>query len=373
MTGIYIHIPWCSGSCIYCDFHHSVFTGNMKRMVNAMYKEMDLKKNYAGREKITSIYFGGGTPSILSPATIGDFIRRICRTFDMSSNPEITLEANPEHLKPDYLNKIRREGINRLSIGVQSFHPEDLIFMNRTHSPAQAFSCLYHAKKSGFENISIDLIYGFPGLSNSKWEQNLDRFLEMNLPHLSAYQMTIEPGTVLYHRVLKKRVREISEATVIRQYEILLKKTGANGYRQYEISNFAGKGRISRHNTLYWKGKKYIGIGPSAHSFNGSSRQWNVPANEKYIRCLQKGRRFSQTETLTQQQRFNEYVMTGLRTMWGINTDMVLRDFGPEQVKHVNRLMQGKYCSYAEQKNDRIILNDRGKIIADRIIEDLFI
>lgn len=344
-------------------------------MIDAISTEIEMvaASDYLQREPVETIYFGGGTPSLLDEMELKQLFTGLQNRFTISTNAEITLEANPDDINPEQLTLWRRLGVNRLSIGVQSFFDEDLRFMNRAHDAGQAIQCLQEAKKAGFDNLSIDLIYGVPGMSDEKWEKNIDIAIGENIPHLSCYALTVEPSTALDIMIKKHRAPDVDPELQARQFLILINKLQAAGYEHYEISNFSLPGKRSRHNTSYWQGKTYAGIGPSAHSFNRISRQWNVANNAIYMQTVEEGKRPFEIESLTLVQQKNEYIMTALRTMEGIDLDIVEDRFGHEEVQRLISLIQPEVSSKKAIVNQQhIILTSTGKLFADGIASDLF-
>jgi oxygen-independent coproporphyrinogen-3 oxidase len=373
MNGIYIHIPFCKKVCFYCDFHFTVSLKQKDRLIEAIIKEIDLRKDYIGNQHIESIYLGGGTPSILSSGEIGRVLNQIDKYFSIADDNEITLEVNPDDINMTYLRELQDIGINRLSIGIQSFFDEDLHWMNRRHTAEDAELSVKLSQDIGFHNLNIDLIYGNPGLSVERWTQNLETFFRLNVPHLSAYHLTIEPKTVFGYYKRKGRLSEMNEDESLAQYEILINKMQAHGYQHYEISNFCKDGYYARHNTNYWKQGNYLGLGPSAHSFNGHSRQWNVSVNSRYIDAIKNGEPFYESEDLTENDRFNEYLLTRLRTMWGIDTEEIAKNFGEKYLEHLNkRLIKFKKADYVKAINNKIYLTETGMFVSDSIISELF-
>lgn len=319
MAGIYIHIPFCKQACSYCDFHFSTKLINKSAVLDAILKELELRKEYlSANELVQSIYFGGGSPSLLTSDELEKLIGAIKQNFNLSSDIELTLEANPDDLSKEKLLALKVAGINRLSVGVQSFHQKDLEFMNRAHNSEQAITCIKRAQDIGFENISLDLIFGSPTTSLNMWEENLETFFSLNVPHLSAYSLTVETGTKLEHDIRKKRTTPLNDDKGFEQYEFLQKSLKSNCFEQYEVSNYCKNNKIAKHNTAYWFGKNYLGVGPSAHSYNGCSRQWNVSNNSKYVNALKNKLPFFEQEHLSEQNRYNEYLITRLRTKWGV-------------------------------------------------------
>jgi oxygen-independent coproporphyrinogen III oxidase len=373
MAGIYIHVPWCRKVCVYCDFHFSVSMRNKSRLIECMLDEIELQRDYLNEATIESVYFGGGTPSVLNPDELHAILDKICSRFNLSANAEISLEANPDDLSLTYLRDLNDLGINRLSIGVQSFFDDDLAWMNRRHNRDQSVNSVEISKKAGFDNISIDLIYGIPGMKPAKWKENLIIAFNNQINHLSAYHLTLEKKTVYFHKVSKGVMEEPDETAGLQQYEILMDIAEREGFLHYEISNFCLPGRFSVHNTSYWLQKHYLGIGPSANSFNGRSRQWNIRNNSLYINKIEDGIIPCESEDLDLIKRYNEYVLTSLRTMWGTDRKVIKNNFGDELSEYFNResrifIDQGKI----EQSGSRVMLGRSGKFIADGIISQLF-
>jgi oxygen-independent coproporphyrinogen-3 oxidase len=374
MAGIYLHIPFCRNSCNYCDFHFSTDPAHAEDLIIAMGREIHLRKEYLKGMEIDTIYFGGGTPSFIKTVYIEDLLNVIVKNFKISDNPEITLEGNPEDLKPAYLQEILKIGINRLSIGIQSFFDDDLKFMNRIHDADQAKLSIKEARNAGFKNINIDLIYGFPGLLDKKWNINIETAIGFHVEHLSAYHLSYEPSTVLYYRKAKNRISEISENESHKQFAKLCKRMKSAGYVHYEISNFAIKGFYSRHNSGYWKQIPYLGIGPSAHSYNGTSRQWNIPRNMSYIKGIASNKGFFETEELDLKSRYHDYVMTSVRTIWGTDSEYILDEFGSEIHDHFIIHASG-FINSGDliHKGNKYYLTEKGILISDYIIKKLFI
>jgi oxygen-independent coproporphyrinogen-3 oxidase len=377
MAGIYIHIPFCKQACNYCDFHFSTSLKNKEAFLTALKKEIALQKTYLyTREKaknISTIYFGGGTPSLLSSDELLQIFDSLNKHFEIDSNAEITLEANPDDLTQQKIRELKSTPINRFSIGIQSFYDEDLKLMNRAHTSQNAISAVKGAQDAGFENITIDLIYGIPTLTNHNWRNNLQNAFLLDVKHISAYCLTVEPKTVLAHQVKTGKIKNVDEQQSAEQFEIMLEGMKQNKFIQYEISNFCKDGFFSKHNSNYWLKEKYLGLGPSAHSFNGESRQWNVSNNALYISALEKGELNFEKELLTETQRYNEYVMTSLRTMWGTSLDYIHTHFDETYhtyiLKEVKKFITSSDVIHDENK---LYLTDKGKLIADRIASDLF-
>lgn len=371
MAGIYIHIPYCRKVCYYCDFHFTVSFRDVNPMLSAVIRELEERKDYLQGETVDTIYFGGGTPSAIDFDKIRLILDTIHKNYSISPTPEITLEANPDDLHPTYFRNIKAIGINRLSIGIQSFLERDLKWMNRRHSAEKSVESVKFAYEHGFENINIDLIYGIPGLTREEWRYNLDQFFKLHIPHLSAYHLTIEPKTVFGVRKKRGQFAEITEDESVAQFEILLEETAKNGYLHYEISNFAREGFFSRHNLGYWENKIYLGAGPSAHSFDGSTRRWNTKSHTEYIRKAGTGEKYYEEEILTPDERFNDYILTRLRTMWGINIPEIEKNFGNSYASDVQKTAR-EYSYYLVMEKDNIRLNNKGKFIADRIASEFF-
>lgn len=373
MAGVYIHIPFCRKACHYCNFHFSTSLQLQENFVTALLREIELQKNYLS-QPVSTIYFGGGTPSILPLANIRNIISGLKKSFIIENNAEITLEANPDDITSEKLAEWKQIGINRLSIGVQSFIQEDLAWMNRAHNAAQALDCITLAQKAGFNNLTIDLIYGTPVLSDEDWEKNVNTAIALQIPHLSCYALTVEPKTALEKLIKQKTLADVDAEKQARHFELLMQWMKEAGYEHYEISNFAKPGFRSRHNSSYWQGKSYLGLGPSAHSFNGTSRQWNIANNALYIQSLLKGIVPFEEEVLTNEQQLNEYVMTSLRTMEGISLQKVIRDFGNDKYEYLIKTAQPQLdYQHLTVENDYMKTTTKGKLLADGIAADLFI
>ena len=372
MAGIYIHIPFCKQACNYCDFHFSTTYQTYRgQLVESLALELERRKNYLQSAEINTIYFGGGTPSLLSKTELQKILNFIYKCYPVSQNIEITLEANPDDLTVDYLKKLKRAGINRLSIGVQSFDDTQLSWMNRAHNGAQAKEAVLLAKKIGFD-VSIDLIYGTPNLTLDKWKETLQKFIEFEINHLSAYCLTIETNTPLYHQLKKGKTKSVSTKSQITQYEMMLEILEKHHFEQYEISNFAHKNKIAKHNTNYWNGIPYLGIGPSAHSYDGKSRAWNIKNNLKYINAINQQEAFSETEILTKKDQFNEMILTRLRTKWGVDLQELNEIMKiPKSFHKELRIHQKSNLIY--QNENTIFLTKQGRLLADRISSELFI
>jgi len=373
MAGIYIHIPFCKKACHYCNFHFSVSLKNKNDFIAALLKEISLQRNYMQQELINTIYFGGGTPSLLETADLLQILDQLYNSFDIDPQAEITLEANPDDISAGSLAGWKKAGINRLSIGIQSFFEKDLLWMNRAHNAIQAKNCIALAREAGFYNLSIDLIYGTPGLSDENWEENVNTALGFDIPHLSCYALTVEPGTALQKMIAQHKKEAIDTEKQARHFVLLMDWLQRAGYEHYEISNFAKPNYRSRHNAAYWGGKKYLGLGPSAHSFDGVSRQWNIANNSLYIQSLLQNTIPFEEERLTNIQRLNEYIMTSLRTQEGLDLMYVEKKFGSDASQQLHK-NSSKYIS-----GQKLLVNEQwlqltreGKLFADGIAADLF-
>lgn len=373
MSGIYIHIPFCKQACFYCDFHFSTSLKKKEDMILSLIKEIELRKNEVQNTVLETIYFGGGTPSVLSVDEIQLLIDTVYKNHTVVENPEITLEANPDDLSQEKIIELSKSPINRLSIGVQSFFEKDLKLMNRAHNSKEAKECLALAKQY-FDNISVDLIYGIPDCSNQEWEKNIQTALSFGIPHISSYALTVEPKTALASFIKKGIIKNVDDEKAQEQFHILISILEKENFVHYETSNFGKKGFLSRNNTAYWLGKPYLGIGPSAHSFNGKQRSWNVRSNAKYIKSIQDNVLPIERETLTKTDGYNEYIMTGLRTVWGVSFAKISTDFGEEYLNYL-KIQSEKYIQqellYLE--NGILKTTPKGKFLSDGIASDLFI
>jgi len=373
MAGIYIHIPFCKKACTYCDFHFTTSTKYLNEMVEAICKEITMKKNRLENQQIGSIYFGGGTPSVLPTAALQQILSRVEKHFSISANAEITIETNPDDLTALKIAELRKLPINRFSIGTQSFFNEDLVWMNRAHNSQEATDCIKRSQDAGFENLTIDLIYGYPLLTDEKWKTNIETAVALQVPHLSAYSLTVEPKTALAHAIEKGKQPKVSDDQSAAQFLMLMHTLAKNGFEHYEISNYSLPGRYAVHNTNYWKGVPYLGIGPSAHGFDGCDRQINIANNAKYLESIFDNRLPETLEQLSEIDRFNEYVMTSLRTMWGTSVTKITSEFGKSYAEQTLKLItpfvkEGKLTL----QGDTIKLTDEGKLFADGIAAELF-
>jgi oxygen-independent coproporphyrinogen-3 oxidase len=372
MAGIYLHIPFCKQACHYCDFHFSTSLKYKDELLQALVKEIQLQKNYLQGETIETIYFGGGTPSLLEAGEINLLIDTITGLHTVTSDAEITLEANPDDLDKAKVQALRQTAVNRFSIGIQSFFDDDLQWMNRVHRAGEAEASVKRAQDSGFENITVDLIYGYPLLTEQKWKHNLNKVFELNVPHVSAYSMTVEPKTPLASFINKKKQPAMNDQQSAEQFNLLMDAMQTNGFEHYEISNFCKPGHYSRHNSNYWRGVKYLGIGPSAHSYNGEARQWNIANNAKYIQSIQTDTLPAETEALTETDRLNEYVMTSLRTMWGLDLDKLNAIAAASANQLLIEAEPYLQKEWIIKKNNIIYLTQTGKLYADHIAAGLF-
>ncbi len=373
MSGIYIHIPFCKQACHYCDFHFSTSLKKKDEMVLALAKEISLRKNEFQDEVVETIYFGGGTPSILSIEDLRFLIDEVYENYEVLENPEITVEANPDDLTEERIIELSKNKINRLSIGIQSFFEDDLKMMNRAHNSEEASKCLEIASQY-FDNISLDLIYGIPGSSNEKWQQNIDKALSFGINHISSYALTVEPKTALDKFIKKGIIKQPDDEAAQEQFHILVETLQENGFVHYELSNFGKPDYFSKNNSAYWLGKKYIGIGPSAHSYDGVNRGWNVSNNSLYIKSIKENNVPIETENLTITDRYNEYIMTGLRTIWGVSLERIENEFGKLYLNHLNREAKrflDDDLLFIENKVLRA--TKKGKFLCDGVASDLFL
>lgn len=376
MAGIYIHIPFCKKLCYYCDFHFSVSLKQKDRLIKAIHTELLLRRDEFEGFEVGTIYFGGGTPSILSAFELAELLETIARHYKLLPEAEITIEANPDDLNKDYLESLKSEtGINRFSIGTQSFDDKDLKLMNRKHSAREAYESIVLAKESGYNNLNIDLIYGVPGMSMEVWQRNLETFASLEIPHLSAYHLTFEPKTVFSHYRKKGKLKPVDEELSLEQFELLRNFALENKYEHYEISNFATRGAYSKHNMAYWTGKPYLGIGPSAHSFKDSRRRWNVANNTKYCEELEaETSNYFEFEIIDNTTAYHDYILTALRTKWGINIKKLSSDFS-EDVYQLFTQQIGPFIENGmiEKKKGSYVVSEESKFLTDHIISELMI
>lgn len=373
MAGIYLHIPFCKQACHYCNFHFSTSLKQKPAFVEALLKEIELRKDYLQQEVVKTVYFGGGTPSLLTTEELAAILDQLRRYFTIMPDAEITLETNPDNIQQERLKDWKKLGINRLSIGIQSFFEEDLQWMNRAHNAGEALKAVELARSIGFENLTVDLIYGTPTLSEEHWKWNVDRLIEWKIPHISCYALTVEPRTALDHLIRSGKFPNVDPQKQADHFLLLMKWLKAAGYEHYEISNFALPGHRSRHNSAYWQGEHYIGLGPSAHSFNTVSRQWNISNNVIYIKEVMNGGIYWEQEILTHKDVANEYIMTALRTTEGIHYKKIAALLTPDEMNSFKQLLAGsKWKQYFMQSPEHIALTDDGKLFADAISSDLF-
>ena len=373
MAGIYIHVPFCKQACHYCNFHFSTNLALQNDFTAALLKEIELRLPYLQGETVETIYFGGGTPSLLPASDIDKILNSVVSHFNISKDPEITLECNPDDMQSDLLSNWKKSGINRLSIGIQSFFNEDLIWMNRVHDAKQAVTAIEWAKTVGFENFSLDLIYGTPLLTDEKWGKNIHNAISLDPTHLSCYALTVEPKTALYKLIRLKKTPDVQPDVQANQFLMGIQALESAGYEHYEISSFAKPGRRSRHNSSYWQSKKYLGLGPSAHSFDGSSRQWNRANNALYIKSIKEGLLPFEYELLQPRDVLNEYIMTSLRTMEGLDLVYVSTRFGTGN----GSMLEKNAVEYIQsgqmiRSDEKLVLTKKGKLYADGIASALF-
>jgi oxygen-independent coproporphyrinogen-3 oxidase len=373
MSGIYIHIPFCKQACHYCDFHFSTNLKKKDEMVLALAKEIQMRKSEFQDEIVETIYFGGGTPSILSIEDLRFLIDTVYRNYKVDENPEITVEANPDDLTENRIIELSKNKVNRLSIGIQSFFEDDLKLMNRAHNAEEAKKCIEIATHY-FDNISIDLIYGVPQMSNEKWLQNIETALSFGVPHISSYALTVEPKTALHSFIQKGIIPSPNDEVAQEHFQILVDKLSENGFIHYELSNFGKENYFSKNNSSYWLGKKYIGIGPSAHSYDGKNRGWNVSNNSLYIKSIHENKLPIEIETLTKTDRYNEYIMTGLRTIWGVSLERIEQEFGKTYLYYLNQQASKFIEDHLLFVDDNILrTTKKGKFLSDGIASDLFL
>ncbi|TRX23984.1 radical SAM family heme chaperone HemW [Flavobacterium franklandianum] len=372
MSGIYIHIPFCKQACHYCDFHFSTSMKKKDEMVLALAKEIQMRKSEFKDEVVETIYFGGGTPSVLTTEEIQFLISEVYKNYKVAGNPEITLEANPDDLSKDKIIELSKSPINRLSIGIQSFFEEDLTMMNRAHNSVEAKECL-EITTQYFDNISLDLIYGIPGMSNEKWKQNIETALSFGIPHISSYALTVEPKTALNKLIQTGKIAKPSDDLAQEHFSILVETLEKNDFIHYELSNFGKENYFSKNNSAYWLGKKYLGIGPSAHSYDGISRSWNVSNNTIYLKSLAENKLPNEIEILSKSDRYNEYIMTGLRTIWGVSLDRIATEFGNDYLDYLQKQAQKFiYDDLLFIENKILKPTRKGKFLTDGIASDLF-
>lgn len=374
MAGIYIHIPFCRKRCHYCDFFKSTDLSQKSRILETLKKELVTRSPEFSTDEIKTIYLGGGTPSVLLVDELKSLLETIWSNYQIASDAEITMEANPDDLNQASLTYLRETGFNRLSMGIQSFSESDLKLMNRRHGVLQALQSVKWAKKAGFGNISIDLIYGLPNQTMAEWESNVMSAIELDIQHISAYNLTYHEGTVFYDQLKKGILKELPDEISLQQFEVLIRMLKDTGFEHYEISNFCKPGFYSQHNSSYWKNEKYLGIGPSAHSFDLISRRWNVSSISEYIDGVWNNRPYFESEILTEQDRYNDYIITGLRTIWGISATRIRTEFSVRYLDHFSRT-RIKYIQsgHVVSLQDQVCLSTEGLFISDKIIADFMV
>jgi oxygen-independent coproporphyrinogen-3 oxidase len=374
MAGVYIHIPFCRQKCYYCDFYKTTNTRLLPVFIDSLLNEIKLTNQYLQNEPVKTIYFGGGTPSVLNKKLVTLLLNEIKNTCEIQKNPEITFEINPDDITPGYLEDLLASGINRISIGIQSFSNKYLKTMNRRHDVKQATNSVLLAKKTGFQNISVDLIYGLPEQTNREWEITLEKVFRLPILHLSAYHLTYHKGTRFYSWLRRGILKELSEKNSLIQFNTLMNSAEKSGFEQYEISNFAKNKKYSKHNTAYWLGEKYLGLGPSAHSFNGNSRRWNVSNTGEYIHSIEKGKLPCTEEILSENDKYNDYIITRIRTKWGVSSEFIQHRFGKQKsayfLHNVEPFLNEQFVS---SENDIYTLSRKGIFISDKITESLMI
>tara|TARA_B100000683_G_scaffold150022_1_gene145304 strand:+ start:3394 stop:4524 length:1131 start_codon:yes stop_codon:yes gene_type:complete len=373
LSSIYIHIPYCKQKCTYCNFYLKTNLKDKNKLIESLIKEISLTKNYLKDTKLKSLYFGGGTPSLLNKENLDLIFRKVKKYYQVSSEAEITIECNPEDLTIEKLKDLKNIGFNRLSIGIQSFKDEDLIFMNRNHNRNQGIKSVKNAKDAGFKNISIDLIFSLPNQSLKDWNENLRMAFELDIQHISSYSLTIEEKTKLKYLIENNKLSELVDIESSNHFRLLVEECEKRGFIQYEISNFGKKNYFSTHNSNYWVGSEFLGIGPSAHSYNGESRRWNISSNSKYIQSIKNNIIPSNEEKLTNSEKFNDYIMTSLRTIWGADLILIKKKFGKTIHSDLNKQIQ-KWIKSKDifQEKEKIYLTTKGKFISDSICSDLF-
>lgn len=372
MAGIYIHIPFCKTRCVYCDFYSTTQSEQKDRYINALCRELELRKGYLDGEKIETIYFGGGTPSQLTSADFQKVFDTIYKVYGTDSCKEITLEANPDDLRPKYLQALSQLPFNRISIGIQTFNDNTLKLLNRRHSAQQAIQAVADCRKAGFKNISIDLMYGLPGETKQTWKEDLQKAISLDVEHISAYHLIYEEGTRLYDMLQKHKVEEVDEDSSVDFFAMMIEELTKAGYVHYEISNFCRPGRLSQHNSSYWTGKKYLGCGPSAHSYNGNERQWNISSLKDYMQSIGQGIIPAEIEELDLYTRYNDFIITSLRTMWGLPLQRLKEQFSEKLYSYCLKNAQIYIgCGKLIMKDNNLTLSKEGIFVSDGIMSDL--
>lgn len=373
MAGIYIHIPFCKTKCHYCNFYSLASSRYFNEVIDAVVKELALRKAFIGDMPVDSIYFGGGTPSLMQQKHLEKIMAACYTHFDVQDTAEITLEANPDDLSFEKAQMLAGQHINRLSIGVQSFNDHELQFLNRVHDSRQAIHSIKEVQRAGFDNVTIDLIYGIPGSTSATWHNNLSQAAQLRIPHLSCYALTVEPATAFDRFIRKGTMPPPDEEQFLEQFDILMDMAATHGYEHYEVSNFCVDGQYARHNTAYWFGSPYLGLGPSAHSYDGNRRTWNIAHLKKYVDGVTSGKPVMESETLTATQKYNEFIMTRLRTKWGVSADSLQEHFSKTFVRHFHHVLQ-KYSGsdLITYKDGTLQLSRKGIMVSDAVIADFF-
>ncbi|TBH73987.1 radical SAM family heme chaperone HemW [Aquirufa nivalisilvae] len=371
---LYLHIPFCRQACHYCDFHFSTVLSQREVMVNAMVQELEIQKDYLSNKQIDTIYLGGGTPSLLSEFQLNQLFDKINQLYSINPGAEITLEANPEDLSKEYIQQVKKIGINRLSVGIQTFNNSSLKHLHRNHSSEQSIEAIKKAQDLGLKNMSIDIIYGLKDHNLSDTEFDIQQAISLNVDHISAYSLTIEPRTVFGKQKDKGLLKETPDNQMAAHFELSHQLLQSAGFEAYEVSNFAKNKRYSKHNSSYWNQEEYLGIGPSAHSFNYHSRQWNVANNKSYLLAIEQGNPYFEVEHLSPENRINEYIMTRLRTMWGL--DLAYLKQSIEEINQsfpIVEINEWKERQWAKEIDGFLILTESGKLIADKLSSDIFL
>lgn len=374
MAGIYLHIPFCRKRCHYCDFFKSTDLRPKTRIIEALKQELILRSGELDNDEVNTIYLGGGTPSVLVVGELKDLLQTIKSGFNVSPEAEITMEANPDDLSQAILSYLREVGYNRLSMGIQSFSEADLKLMNRRHGVFQAVQSVKWAKKAGFSNISIDLIYGLPNQNLAEWERNVETAIELDVQHISAYNLTYHEGTVFYDQLKQGILKELPDELSLQQFQLMIRRLKEAGFEHYEISNFCKPGFYSKHNSSYWKNEKYLGIGPSAHSFDLTSRRWNVSSIHEYLDGIENRKPYSESEILSVYDRYNDYIITGLRTIWGISEEFIKREFPEKFWIHFRQIKEKNIqTAHVISLPDKVCLSQDGLFISDKIMADFMV
>jgi len=374
MAGIYLHIPFCRKRCHYCDFFKSTDLRPKTRIIEALKQELILRSGELDSDEVNTIYLGGGTPSVLVVGELKDLLQTIKSGFNVSPEAEITMEANPDDLSQAILSYLREVGYNRLSMGIQSFSEADLKLMNRRHGVFQAVQSVKWAKKAGFSNISIDLIYGLPNQNLAEWERNVETAIELDVQHISAYNLTYHEGTVFYDQLKQGILKELPDELSLQQFQLMIRRLKEAGFEHYEISNFCKSGFYSKHNSSYWKNEKYLGIGPSAHSFDLTSRRWNVSSIHEYLDGVENRKPYSESEILSVYDRYNDYIITGLRTIWGISEEFIKREFPEKFWIHFRQIKEKNIqTGHVISLPDKVCLSQDGLFISDKIMADFMV